>query len=29
LIAESEQEALDIDSEIDFTFAEFIHKNIE
>lgn len=29
LIAESEQEALDIDSEMDFTFAEFIHKNIE
>ncbi len=29
LISESEQEALDIDSEMDFTFAEFIHKNIE
>ena len=29
LIAESEQEALDIDSEMDFTFAEFIHKDIE
>lgn len=29
LIAESEQEALDIDSEMDFTFAEFIHKTIE
>jgi len=29
LIAESEKEALDIDSEMDFTFAEFIHKNIE
>ena len=29
LIADSEQEALDIDSEMDFTFAEFIYKNIE
>ena len=29
LISDSEQEALDIDSEMDFTFAEFIYKNIE
>ena len=29
LIADSEHEALDIDSEMDFTFAEFIHKNNE
>ena len=28
LIVESEQEALDIDSEIDFAFAEFTYKNI-
>ena len=28
LIVESEQEALDIDTEIDFAFAEFIYKNI-
>lgn len=28
LIVESEQEALDIDTELDFAFAEFIHKNI-
>ena len=29
LIAESEQEALDIDSKLDFTFAEFIEKNLK
>jgi CMP-N,N'-diacetyllegionaminic acid synthase len=28
LIVESEQEALDIDTEIDFAFAEFIYKNV-
>jgi CMP-N-acetylneuraminic acid synthetase len=28
LIVESEQEALDIDTEIDFAFAEYIYKNI-
>ena len=28
IVSESEQEALDIDSEMDFAFAEFIYKNI-
>jgi CMP-N,N'-diacetyllegionaminic acid synthase len=28
LVSESEQEALDIDTELDFAFAEFIYKNI-
>ena len=28
VVSESEQEALDIDSELDFAFAEFIYKNI-